>query len=238
MRRSYIGLIVFFIFIQCMSKRQEGLAIQKKQSLPVQQEKTLRDLYPQNWEIKVFTGTKLDSLKQANHENIELLPKKDLDDCQPLPFWFRVFLRKTFTSLPQSGKPQYPREAAQLLQWLENNQNFSLEQLKAKQESIKTSLRALIQENEKRSKYPKEWEVDVPKGTALDSLRQTLDEEFNTLPEKDLEDTAPLPIWFRVYLRKNFPDLATSGPYQYPRTAGRIFQWMLDHPDSLKLENK
>jgi hypothetical protein len=87
--------------------------------------------------------------------------------------------------------------------------------------------------SDRRSKYPKEWEREVPKGTKLDSLRQELDRQITVLPELDLEDRTPIPIWFRVYLRKKYPDLSTSGPYQYPRTAQRIFQRLLDHPDSV-----
>lgn len=86
----------------------------------------------------------------------------------------------------------------------------------------------------KRMKYPKEWELEVPKGTKLDALRKQLDQEICILPEQDLEDRTPIPVWFRVYLRKQFPDLRTSGPYQYPRTARRILQRLLDHPDSVE----
>jgi len=84
-----------------------------------------------------------------------------------------------------------------------------------------------------RARYPKEWEVEVPQGTALDSLRRELDRQMSLLPALDTEDQTPLPIWFRVYLRKQNPDLPTSGPYQYPRTAPRLLQWMLAHPDSV-----
>jgi hypothetical protein len=79
-----------------------------------------------------------------------------------------------------------------------------------------------------------EWEVPVPKGTALASLKSELEKEAWRLPERDLEDSSPLPLWFRVHLRKNFPDLARSGPYQYPRTANRMLQRMLDHPESVE----
>ena len=82
----------------------------------------------------------------------------------------------------------------------------------------------------------REWEVDVPTGTKLDSLRERLNAQAHLLPEKDLEDTTALPIWFRVYLRKNNPGLATSGPYQYPRTANRMLQRLLGNPDSDKLD--
>jgi hypothetical protein len=84
-----------------------------------------------------------------------------------------------------------------------------------------------------RARYPKEWEVGVPPGTKLDSLRREMDAQFAVLPPKDLEDRTPLPIWFRVYLRKKNPGLPTHGPYQYPRTARRLLQWMVAHPDSV-----
>jgi len=84
-----------------------------------------------------------------------------------------------------------------------------------------------------RARYPKEWDVEIPAGTKLDSLRQQMDAQFATLPPQDLEDRSPLPIWFRVYLRKRNSGLPTHGPYQYPRTARRLLQWMVAHPDSV-----
>ncbi len=84
-----------------------------------------------------------------------------------------------------------------------------------------------------RARYPKEWEVAVPPGTPLDSLRRELDRQIDILPARDLEDQTPLPIWFRVYLRKHNPGLPTDGPYQYPRTAPRLLRWILAHPDSV-----
>ncbi len=87
--------------------------------------------------------------------------------------------------------------------------------------------------SKKRANYPKEWEVEIPKGTKLEALQKELDQQLSILPERDLEDRTPIPIWFRVYLRKLYPQLPTSGPYQYPRTAQRILQRMLDKPDSV-----
>lgn len=89
--------------------------------------------------------------------------------------------------------------------------------------------------DKKRAAYPKEWEVEVPKATKLDRLRKDLDPQIAILPERDLEDRTPIPVWFRVYLRKSFSDLPTSGPYQYPRTARRVLQRLLDNPDSAAL---
>jgi hypothetical protein len=85
-----------------------------------------------------------------------------------------------------------------------------------------------------RSGYPKSWEVSTPAGSVLDSLRRQLARQTALLPARDLEDRTPLPIWFRVYLRRKHPDLPTAGPYQYPRTATALLRWMLAHPDSVK----
>jgi hypothetical protein len=85
----------------------------------------------------------------------------------------------------------------------------------------------------RRAAYPKTWEVTVPKDTKLDEFRKKLDKQLYLLPTSDLEDQTPIPIWFRVYLRKRFPNLEKSGPYQYPRTATRILQKMLDNPNDV-----
>jgi hypothetical protein len=45
----------------------------------------------------------------------------------------------------------------------------------------------------------------------------------------DAQDRAPLPAWFRAYLRQNFPLLPRRGRYQYPRASFEVFQWMLAH---------
>jgi hypothetical protein len=84
-----------------------------------------------------------------------------------------------------------------------------------------------------RSAYPAEWELEIPTNTKLDELRKRLDERVDLLPRKDLEDRSPLPVWFRVYLRRRFPDLAKEGTYQYPRNAARILQRLIANPDSL-----
>jgi hypothetical protein len=91
---------------------------------------------------------------------------------------------------------------------------------------------SLAAARERLKLYPKKWERMIPKGTHLDSLRRSLEKEYHLLPALDLEDRSPLPVWFRIYLRKRHHNLPRSGPYQYPRTANRILQWMLDHPDS------
>jgi len=90
------------------------------------------------------------------------------------------------------------------------------------------------QGNTRQDLYAKKWEVDVPKGTKLDQLRQQLQGELELLPDRDLEDQTPIPGWFRVYLRKLHKDLPTSGTYQYPKTARRILQQLLANPDSVK----
>jgi hypothetical protein len=81
--------------------------------------------------------------------------------------------------------------------------------------------------------YPRAWDVKVPAGTKLDRLRQQLEREVSTLPEHDDEDGTPIPAWFRVYLRKRLKNMPTSGPYQYPRTARRILQQLLNNPNNV-----
>jgi len=83
------------------------------------------------------------------------------------------------------------------------------------------------------SAYPKEWEVAVPQATKLDLLIKRLNAQAAALPPRDVEDRTPLPVWFRVYLRNRFPNLPKSGRYQYPRTAKRILQQLLDNPNSV-----
>ena len=80
---------------------------------------------------------------------------------------------------------------------------------------------------------PIEWNVTVPAGTRLELLSRSLTQQTAMLPARDAEDRSPLPLWFRVYLRRMFPRLARSGPYQYPRNAQLILQRMLDNPNSV-----
>jgi len=198
------------------------------------QVKSSSDGYPAAWDIRVRQGTRLDSLKRAHEHGVSSLPPKDAEDRQPLPPWFRAYLRSLDPLLPESGTAQYPKGAVNLLRWLGRNQNYSPPLLLAKAKQIDPAVSSVMKSEAKRRWYPNRWEVTVPPGTRLDSLRRTLDREIAILPDKDLEDTSPLPVWFRVYLRKKFPNLATTGPYQYPRTANRILQQMIAHPDSVE----
>ena len=89
------------------------------------------------------------------------------------------------------------------------------------------------QEHARIANQQDEIKAMVPLGTRLDNLVKKLKQETAILPARDFEDKTPLPIWFRVYLRKKFPNLPTSGKYQYPRTARRILQQLLDNPNSV-----
>ena len=86
-----------------------------------------------------------------------------------------------------------------------------------------------------RARYPKDWDVHIPPGSRLDSLARALTRDVAALPPRDLEDQTPLPLWFRVYLRKKNPNLPATGPYQYPRSAPALLRWMVQHADSVKL---
>jgi len=194
--------------------------------------------YPESWNIPIVPGSKLETLSKTYGKKTALLPPRDLDDRAPLPGWFRAFLREKLAGLPTKGRPQYPPGAGELLLWLKSNQDFSQDELNSRLEKQRQKVQAVKIGNKRRAVYPAEWEVEVPAGTKLDKLRKRLDAEFSLLPEKDIEDTTPLPIWFRVYMRKQFPRLSNSGPYQYPRTAGRRLQRMLSNPDAIEIDNK
>jgi hypothetical protein len=118
---------------------------------------------------------------------------------------------------------------------MQSQEVISNSELKMKLKTLQDEVPQLIKENERRSAYPREWDVQIPSGTKLAELKQKLDQDFFELPADDLEDRTPIPIWFRIYLREANPGLAKSGPYQYPRTAVRILQKMLDNPDSIEL---
>jgi hypothetical protein len=47
--------------------------------------------------------------------------------------------------------------------------------------------------------------------------------------DPDRQDRAPLPDWFRAYLRANYPGLPKQGRYQYPRASFEILEWMVAH---------
>jgi hypothetical protein len=87
------------------------------------------------------------------------------------------------------------------------------------------------QAREIRTRYPGSWEVQVPEGTVLAAIKQTYSRRLARMTARDLEDTSPYPLWFRAYLRDQLGGLPTAGPYQYPRVAAQILEWMLANPD-------
>jgi hypothetical protein len=86
-----------------------------------------------------------------------------------------------------------------------------------------------------RARYPHvdQWDraIRIRSGTRLDSLQRRYHNRLRRLMAGDVEDRSPYPLWYRGWLRDRFPDLPTSGPYQYPRVAAQILEWMQAHPD-------
>lgn len=82
-----------------------------------------------------------------------------------------------------------------------------------------------------KARYPDAWEVTIPEGTKLAALVRTYQRRLTRIPVRDQEDEGPYPLWFRAYLREQFPELPTQGYYQYPRVAAQILEWMMAHPD-------
>ena len=227
-----VNLILFCGLLSACSISSAGAASQALASSPAPSSETEgQKKCPESWEINIVPGTKLQTLIRIYDGKVVLLPPDDLSDPLPLPRWFRAYLREKLIGLPTKGRPQYPPEALKLLDWLEKNQDFAQDDLNFRLEGLQKKVPTVKKENERRAMYPSEWEVAVAPGTKLDKLSKRLDAQFRLLPERDLEDTSALPIWFRVYMRKQYPELPRSGPYQYPRTAGRTLQWMLNHPN-------
>ncbi len=85
-----------------------------------------------------------------------------------------------------------------------------------------------------RARYPQQqqWEVQIRSGTRLDSIRRLYDRRLHAITAAtDVEDESQYPLWYRAYLREGLTDLPTSGPYQYPRVAAQLLEWMVAHQD-------
>ena len=176
----------------------------------------------------------LDQLKAQYQNRVHELPEADGQDKSSLPLWFRAYLRAHLTGLAIKGTRQYPSGSVEFLNWLKQQKCASESELNSRLGALQKE----IAEAEKArilTEYPQNWTVPIKQGSKLDEVATQLQQEYEILPADDLQDRSPLPIWFRVYLRKVYPDLPTSGPYQYPRTANRILQELLDHPDDVRM---
>jgi hypothetical protein len=88
-----------------------------------------------------------------------------------------------------------------------------------------TALRARYQQQQIR-------EIQIRGGTRLDSIRRRYDRRLQLIaPAGDTLDRSPYPLWYRAYLRDTYPGLPTSGPYQYPRVAAQLLEWMAQNQD-------
>lgn len=78
---------------------------------------------------------------------------------------------------------------------------------------------------------PELWEVKVPEGSKLASIRQQYSQR-GVARAAEFEDRSPLPLWFRNYIRHFHPEtIPTQGRYQYPRVSVQLLEWLVAHPD-------
>ena len=59
-------------------------------------------------------------------------------------------------------------------------------------------------------------------------------QDFHLLRPEEASDRIGLPLWLRVYWRKNHPDQTYSADDPtggYPRALKNLYAWMLAHPD-------
>jgi hypothetical protein len=169
-------------------------------------------------------------------KKVKQLPERDREDTSSLPLWFRIFIRAQLSGLSVAGERQYPSGSVALFDWLVKSKCVSKGDLDTRLAQLQDEI-AASKKGPSFSDYPPNWNVPVKAGSRLEIVVKQLQEQAEFLPANDLQDRSPLPIWFRVYLRKVFPDLPKSGPYQYPRTANRILQELLDHPDDVQLSD-
>lgn len=74
---------------------------------------------------------------------------------------------------------------------------------------------------------------NVTRGSALAQLIKE-NQDFDLLDPREADDDAGLPLWLRVYWRKNHPDVehSTVNPGGgYPDVLYTIHNWMLAHHD-------
>jgi hypothetical protein len=169
-------------------------------------------------------------------KKVKQLPERDREDASSLPLWFRIYLRTQLPGLSVGGEQQYPSGSIALLDWLVKTKCVSKGDLDTRLAQLQDEI-AASKKGPSLSEYPPNWNVPIKAGSRLEIVAKQLQEQAELLPANDLQDRSPLPIWFRVYLRKVFPDLPKSGSYQYPRTANRILQELLDHPDNVQLSD-
>jgi len=79
-------------------------------------------------EINIPEGTKLAELARQYQQRQRLakVPTRDLEDEGAYPLWYRAYLRDKFPGLPNQGEHQYPRVAAQILEWMVAHPNFNV----------------------------------------------------------------------------------------------------------------
>ncbi len=79
----------------------------------------LRGRY-QAWEVNVPPNTQLAGIQARYTTRLAKIADADMKDESPYPLWFRAYLRDQH-DLPTDGAYQYPRVAAQILEWMVAN---------------------------------------------------------------------------------------------------------------------
>src|SRR6185312_15289442 len=73
----------------------------------------------------------------------------------------------------------------------------------------------------------------IRRGSALEKLIKE-NQNFDLLQPEEASDNVDIPLWLRVYWRKNHPDIqhSTVNPGAgYPDVLYNIYTWMLSNPD-------
>ena len=73
----------------------------------------------------------------------------------------------------------------------------------------------------------------APSGSALEKLIVE-NQDFHLLEPEEAQDRYELPVWLRVYWRKNHPDVQhpkINPGAGYPDVLHSVYKWMLAHPE-------
>lgn len=69
--------------------------------------------------------------------------------------------------------------------------------------------------------YQESLERGLPWDTRNLDLRA---EDLALLPPDDSDDNVAIPLWFRVQIRRNYPQMRASGPRQYPHSVKEVYR--------------
>lgn len=101
-------------------------AFTQTQDVSEAEARRIKARYSSTYEVEIPAGTKLAALAMKYQRRLARVPMSDREDEGAYPLWYRAYLRENFRDLPTKGHYQYPRVAAQILEWMLAHPNFEI----------------------------------------------------------------------------------------------------------------